>query len=271
MRNIGHVTTSPLVPGHQAGRSSGRDFADELDKTDPKEPGPHPRRPVADHSRQTPADAIVPHTAEIGGPVLTMASAAQAEPMRQPDAAVQPTGITEALLGSRVFGVHLLASTYLSELYASAGQTGPATLPDAMPIEMKGMADGVHDASSGKAHVAVAATVDPSPDGLAEGFAFFARQTVEAARDEFRSSTVTRTAPGALQEAFWPEDSLRLTRQIDGSLTVWLRDYRMDEAQAAHVVHALVREAGSREMHLGKIFLNGREVWTSPNTEQELS
>ena len=61
----------------------------------------------------------------------------------------------------------------------------------------------------------------------------------------------------------WPESSLRLTRQRDGSATIWLRDYRMPNEGVSQMIDVLVKGAEAAGIRLGRIVLNGREVWTS--------
>jgi hypothetical protein len=284
MRNISQIVVSPVMMTPQGARSSIRNFADELDKTDDRGSGIRLRHQVAqDH--QSPHQAPVTSRIAGGGEPTTasvvvsaasetlstssgseISAAINTESVRPLENVVQPTGITESLAGSRVFGVHLLASTYLSELYASTGQaTSPASL-NTVPSASEGVTEDMGDVSPGAPGNVVAAIADTSSSDEAVGvFDLFARKVVIAAIDESRSSAPATVAPETSQEALWPEDSLRLTKQRDGSLTLWLRDYRMDDTQAIHVIGALVNEAASRGMHLGRILLNGREVWTSPH------
>jgi len=280
MRNISHIVAPSMVLDRQGGRSPSRDFADELDKADDRGGRIHPRHQVAEGHvpQQVPAEQSVceaiSRITEGGGPIAASAvvwassgsGGMNMESAQQLDGVVQPTGVTEALVSSRVFGIHLLAGTYLSELYASADQTTSFTPLNTVPSEPKGVTEKTCDVSSGMSLNTATTGADTSLwNEAVDVFGLFAMNAVEVATDESRSSAPAKIVPEASQEALWPEDSLRLTKQLDGSLTLWLRDYRMDDTQAIHVVGALVKEAGSRGMHLGRILLNGREVWTSPN------
>ena len=62
---------------------------------------------------------------------------------------------------------------------------------------------------------------------------------------------------------FWPESSFRLTKRSDGSAVIWLRDYRTPDEHAPRLVDELVEAALAANIRLGRIVLNGREVWTS--------
>jgi len=286
MRGINHIVAPAVVLAHRGGRPPSRDFADELGKGDDRMTGNRPRHQVAQGNSSHQAPAVTSRLADGGEPIAANAvvSAASdvvsassesgistgmsAESAQQLDVVIQPTGITEVLAGSRVFGIHLLAGAYLSELYASTGQATSVASSNTAPSGPEGMSEQIPDASSGVPHdtAGVVAMMDTSSRvevGEAPGLP--AMKAVEVAKDEARFSAPPRVAPEASQEAPWPEDSLRLTRQLDGSLTLWLRDYRMDDTQAIRVVGAIVKEAGSRGMHLGRILLNGREVWISPN------
>jgi hypothetical protein len=283
MRNISQIVVSPVMITPQGARSSIRNFADELDKTDDrgsgirlrhqgtKDQSPHQApaaSQIAGGCEPTTASVVVSAASETvsASSGAEISAAINTELVRPLGNVVQPTGITENLAGSRVFGVHLLASTYLSELYASTRQaTSPASL-NTVPSASEGVTEDMGDVSPGAPGNVVAAIADTSSSDEVVGvFDLFARNAVIAAIDESRSPAPATVAPETSQEALWPEDSLRLTKQRDGSLTLWLRDYRMDDTQAIHVIGALVNEAASRGMHLGRILLNGREVWTSPH------
>lgn len=285
MKSISHVTASLAAPAHRNGPLRGRDFADELRKADDRGSEIHSHQPAADGRGPHAAPAVVPLATEGDGPAAgkavtgsseyeamascSMAGAlakAGAQSMPRPNATVQLTGITEALVGARVFGVHLFAGAYLSELYASTHDAGSSALSNAVPSGLEGMAaerrDVAPGASSGTAFAMGAASTQ---DAVTPAIGLFARTVAEAAGKEFRPAAAAGLAPETSREVLWPEDSLRLTKQADGSLALWLRDYRMDDAQAARVADAMAMEARARGMRLDKILWNGREVWTSPN------
>jgi hypothetical protein len=282
MSNISHVTAPLAAPAHRNDSPRGRDFADELGRADDRKPETHSHRPAANgHGPHTASAVVPPTTRGAGSPAAKAAASSPASESvasgfavgvpgkagvpsaPQPDATVQPTGVTEALIGSRVFGVHLLAGAYLSELYApgchgaSLASSSPALSGSEGVAEWRDAPFG----APGRANPAMAVALPQ--DQAAPALDLFARTPAEVAGEEVRSAAAT--APEASREMLWSEDSLRLTKQADGSLALWLRDYRMDDAQAARVVDAMVKEARSRGMQLGRILWNGREVWTSLN------
>lgn len=282
MSNISHVTASLAAPAHRSDSPRGRDFADELRRADDRESETRSHRSTADDREPRTASAVVPPTARGAGSTTGKAAAgspasesvasgsaagaptkAGKPSMPQPDATVQPTGLTEALIGSRVFGVHLLAGAYLSELYApgchgaSLASSSPALSGSEGVAEWRDAPSG----APGRANPAMAVALPQ--DQAAPALDLFARTPAEVAGEEVRSAAAT--APAASREVLWPEDSLRLTKQANGSLALWLRNYRINDAQAARVVDAMVKEARSRGMQLGRILWNGREVWTSLN------
>jgi hypothetical protein len=285
MKSISHVTASLAVPTHRNGPLRGRDFADELRKADDRGPEIHSRHPAADGRGPHAAPAVVPPVMDGTRPVTGKAASvsseceamascstagtlekAGAQSAPRPNATVQPTGITEALVGSRVFGVHLFAGAYLSELYASTYDAGSPALSNAVPSGPEGMAAERHDVPPGAPSGTVSAmAVASTQDTETLSIDLFARTVAEAAGKKSRPAAAARLAPETSREVLWPEDSLRLTKQADGSVALWLRDYRMDDAQAARVADAMATEARARGMRLGKILWNGREVWTSPN------
>lgn len=262
-----------------AERSPAQDFAHELAKT-----GAHELAKTGDGKM---ADNVHPHVIHtVDQPTQAVASAAKpnvdvprttresawtpavvtadAATEKQLSVALQPTGITEALPGSRVYGVHLLASTYLSEL-VTRGAPVTEGLPDVTPPTMANppwqphagvsdvppdLSETIHDASL---HEEVVAVLSLLTEGEATEATSHAPPTGGASIASAEASTL-----------LWPESSLRLTKQRDGSAVIWLRDYRMPHQEASQAVDVLVKGAKTAGIRLGRIVLNGREVWTSP-------
>src|SRR5690606_8701273 len=100
-------------------------------RADDRKPETHSHRPAANgHGPHTASAVVPPTTRGAGSPAAKAAASSPASESvasgfaggvpgkagvpsaPQPDATVQPTGVTEALIGSRVFGVHLLAGAY---------------------------------------------------------------------------------------------------------------------------------------------------------------
>ncbi|MDE2154499.1 MAG: hypothetical protein KGJ32_01195 [Xanthomonadaceae bacterium] len=176
---------------------------------------------------------------------------------------VQPTGNTEALLGSRVFGVHLLASTYLSELTARA-YPDPAAVPDVMLPEMANMRPQTHALPSDIPPVTNDAVADRSfHEAALAALSMLAKSEEMAVAGHSTASDATSVDSAMAVTTLWPESSLRLTRQRDGSAVIWLRDYRVPHEAAARLVDVLMKGAMAEGIRLGRIVLNGREVWTS--------
>ncbi|MDE3071437.1 MAG: hypothetical protein KGJ63_01760 [Pseudomonadota bacterium] len=178
---------------------------------------------------------------------------------------VQPTGNTEALLGSRVFGVHLLASTYLSELTARA-YPDPAVAPEVtlqggthMPAQMRGL-------PSEMPSLAKDAVADTDLlEVVREALNAMVKSGAPAGTSGSSPPSATAIGSMAASTMLWPESLLRLTRQRDGDAVIWLRDYRASPEAASQLVTVLVEGAKAEGIRLGRIVLNGREVWTSRN------
>lgn len=272
MSDIRQVDAAFHVKRVLSERSPAQDFSRELAKTGAGKMVNHayPRDNLADRPA-APALATAskssfdpPHAPTEAPAVVAPIDASGVALQERLSVAVQPTGITEALLGSRVYGVHLLASTYLSEL----------TMREEPDTEVLSGATLPLLASTPSQGQAVVSEVPPDSSEAASN-ASLPEETVAvlSALVEGDATEATSHTPSldgasvALAETstmFWPESSLRLTRQRDGSAVIWLRDYRMPDEGASQVVDVLVKEAGTAGIRLGRIVLNGREVWTSP-------
>jgi hypothetical protein len=251
-------------------RSPARDFSRELAETGNGKIANHSNAHLHDKlatdlpvralmiSSKPPVDVL--HASSWASAVATSDVATQ----EQLGVAVQPTGITEALLGSRVFGVHLLASTYLSELTAQ-GESGTGTLPG---VTSSTMANTSPQLQSAVSEVPLDFSETSHNASLHEEVAVALGVLVKSEATEATShSQPVSGASIALEGAstmLWPESLLRLTRERDGSAVIWVRDYRMSDEGASQVVDALVKGAETAGIRLGRIILNGREVWISP-------
>jgi hypothetical protein len=267
MSDISQIDASLHPKRPPAERTPARDFAHELAKGgDGAGAQSAPRQDTAGAVPSLPAmpkpEVNLPQVAHVSAKLFD-GTAAGIAIQEQLSVAVQPTGITQALLGSRVYGVHLLAGTYLSELEARAYPT-LAAVPDMAVSTMAEipplMSVGQSDASPVSSDTASVAPLHEEAMAMLNLLA--KDETVMAASHASPSSEVSIVSAEA-STMLWPESSLRLTKQRDGSTVIWLRDFRMPAEGASHVVDALVRAARTEGIRLGKIVLNGREVWTS--------
>lgn len=270
MSDVQQVTAVLRIKHAPAERSPARDFAHELAKADAGRTWdrvpPHdiptvaPMAPAAVTPREP---AGRPDTIR-ACPGVSMSAAPDVAVQEQLSVAIQPTGITEALLGSRVYGVHLLASTYLSELVAR-GEPWPKAIPGATLPAMANTSSQPYAAMPEVPHGLSGTNQDASPheDGVT-GSSFLVKSEMAEPTSHMRSTASVSLAMAEASTMLWPESSLRLTRQHDGSAVIWLRDYRLPDDGASRVVDALVEGAKAAGIRLGRIVLNGREVWTSP-------
>ncbi len=170
----------------------------------------------------------------------------------QMGAVVQPTGVTEALRVSRVFGVHLLASTYLSELVAVENST-PAVSVDTAALAVQSSLGETSAHLFEELHVPVDR---PAPASAwtqwVEASSVLLNTEVQVATSESGPSSAASATSAGASQAIWPESSMRLTKQKDGSVAVWVRDYRMGDEGALRLVGvwgAMERKTGIRSIY----------------------
>lgn len=178
-------------------------------------------------------------------------------------ATVTPTGVTEALLGARVYGWHAMAQVYLSEL--SAADRGG---DKASGVDTSQSSSPLAATAQVAEHAANTATSSLFAEGIvaAPQADIATPATVRGATDEAPPATIAELASADSSAAgYWPERSLRYTRQRDGGSVAWLRDFRLGDGEAARLVQFVLDDARAKGMALNKIMLNGREAWTSPN------
>lgn len=200
----------------------------------------------------------VRYAAIVNGLQTTVTSQAQ----QLEDVIVAPTGITEALLGARVFGWHALAQTYLSELTAADKDSDkPGAARDlSVSIETVAPSEDVDVESAAPVSardIAEDVYVAPDVDMLSQSSQRIGSSET-ASTSALESIALDTQAPG-----YWAERSLRLIRQRDGGVVAWLRDFRVTAGDQPMLVKAVLNEAKSKGFALNKIMLNGREVWSS--------
>lgn len=265
------VDASAQLPVRDESRQPAHDFAHELAKPDAQ--GRQPALPTQGQAKSMAAGSFdagqsfapAPPNAEparnealsplaMQEPMLGQGQANESVP-------VVPTGVTETLLEARVFGWHAMAQAYLSELTAAdAGVKPSGTWPSGRAgQETSAQAASDPQACNGAVAVVPAEQVAPTlaADALATPLSPTAEETTPA-------HALETSAPGSSAPALWPERSLRYTRQRDGSRVAWLRDFRLGDNEASALIGWVLNDARAKGMALGKIMLNGREVWTSP-------
>lgn len=282
MKGITPLTLSMMPAVRQSHHSPVRDFADELDEHGKSKRGAQAEGADARSYAYSRDRAHVMQLAEMTGGVdmspasvissgempmaesgdrIALVGTQSAQPL---DVVVQPKGVTESFLDSRVFGVHLLAGTYLSELHVSTEHGSAQAFPGLAACGGYG-GQGETIGRVSEAFVSAQSVSGNSWRSTEEDLlAILVRKALEMMTDEIRSPNQGEVLPEATQEAIWPAESLRLTKRADGSLTLWLRDFRLDEDGMRQTVGVLVKEAGAKGIHLGRIVFNGREAWRSP-------
>lgn len=178
-------------------------------------------------------------------------------------AEVSPVGMTEAVQNARVFGVHLLAGCYLSEVSVRDVPLGQV------------MQSAGHALSDLELPVTVSAsdTVAALVSLSEANHLPLDHETVVAmdevnADAESRHTVETASFPGVDQsagatEVAWSERILRITGEREGDMVAWLRDYRLNGGEEEKLVQSVLQEARAHGVKLAKIIVNGREAWTS--------
>ncbi len=173
---------------------------------------------------------------------------------------VTPVGMTQQFLESRVYGVHLLPSAYLSEVSLAVD------VPQEIAAVYTTGAQAAHTASrlsDTHGHVSEWTVIDAAQEhALGASPNLFSEN--EVTDEMVTPSATTRSMASTLASAIsWPESLLRLTKNHDGSFVIWLRDFRLNNGDARPVIASLVAQAKARHVVLGRIVLNGREAWVS--------
>lgn len=259
-------------------RSSAKDFAHELAKHDAEQkPAAQAKSSDQDNAKSTAEDDPDMHESVVAPSLVTANTSAEAafaavqgkaltEAQQLAQAPVAPTGVTEALLGARVFGWHALAQAYLSELTAAdegqlqqwSHEGGKLSSQGAMPEEDAEPSTGSILSMSRMAE-AEEVSVVPQAETITQ-------MEPRLASDETAPSNIAELSTAdASAASYWPERSLRFTRQRDGTSVAWLRDFRIGDGEASHLIQFVLNDAKANGFTLSKIMLNGREAWASSN------
>ena len=186
------------------------------------------------------------------------------------DASMPATGLLSGILTwSRVYPEHLIASGYLSEIDVAGFErnTGSNPNPTRPGVDICAPSAGVlaslPDMDSCTAETLLALKFEgPAPpvvNAVAGATPGLGPETVSS-----QECDVT-----ALADRFWAERMVRLTPGSNGRNTLWVRDYRLEEGDIDRVATEL-RQHHEREGGLvGRIVINGYEVWRAPDSEGE--
>ncbi|GLQ86478.1 hypothetical protein [Dyella flagellata] len=265
------VDTSAQLLKREESRQPAQDFAHELAKPDvhgKQSPLPTPSQTKSMASegfdvRQSfePAQPNADTATNETLPPLPMQDAVLEPVQANQPVTVAPTGVTEALLEARVFGWHAMAQAYLSELTAAdAGvkQSG------SWQSERGVLAEAAEAVSEPLALNETVAAEPAEPTTGTSAVDTLPVQSLLTPNEATPAHAIEATMASSSAPALWPERSLRFTRQRDGSSVAWLRDFRLSDSEASHLIRWVLSDARAKGMALGKIMLNGREVWTSP-------
>ncbi|WP_433851538.1 hypothetical protein [Stenotrophomonas nitritireducens] len=81
-----------------------------------------------------------------------------------------------------------------------------------------------------------------------------------------RGSTIVSTEEAAPVLGAWLERIQRRVENADGQATVWLRDYRIDDASSASIISDIIAFYGPARP-VWRIVVNGSEIWRRPSTQ----
>lgn len=166
---------------------------------------------------------------------------------------------------SRIYPEHLIASGYLSVV-------DPAEREGNLPFEHVAvdgleihpnvdMATPVIDWESGVVRGVMTPLPDPLPHAGVE------EPAIPVADAESGSPLHTMSAI-ALADHIWAERLMRLTQRSDGDTTAWLRDYGLKEGDASLMVSRLIQHGRESGVQIGRVVINGREVWCATRSEE---
>lgn len=186
------------------------------------------------------------------------------------DASMPAAGLLSGIVTwSRVYPEHLIASGYLSEIDVAGFERNAGSNPNASRPDVGTCAPGagvlasLPDMDSRAAETLLALKFEgpalPVVNAVADATLGLGPETVSSPERD-----VT-----ALADRFWAERMVRLTPGSNGRSTLWVRDYRLEEGDIDRVATEL-RQHHEREGGLvGRIVINGCEVWRAPGSEGE--
>jgi|GEM_PF-1100354 len=186
------------------------------------------------------------------------------EAVLKPSAPVLPIGVTEALLASRVFGIHLLAGSYLSELTSVARvAVEPFSASSSTAIAIPNGVDG-HPGQAGDQSLMIGQIASPTGQASTAGV-----ETMALGRDSGGQASgpapddETDTSSFQVSNMVWQERLLRVVKYSDGAVVAWVRDFRIDPDGASELVANLMEKLQHQGLQVSRVMLNGVEAWAS--------
>ncbi|GGA15780.1 hypothetical protein [Dyella caseinilytica] len=250
------------------GQSPAKDFAHELAKRDeqakPEQEDVEKAGQDDEFANQQRSGIEETMPGETTASISQAGTIVQAETLQLEQATVTPTGVTQVLLGARVFGWHAMAQAYLSELTTADGDADQHALSKEQEASTSTttIEDTLVSAENAPVDMVVAETTTAAPQAeYVEPV-----KTRQASEDTASPNITELAATDTAANSYWSERSIRFTRQRDGSSIAWLRDFRISDAEASHLVQFVLNDAKAKGMALSKIMLNGGEVWVSPTS-----
>lgn len=167
---------------------------------------------------------------------------------------------------SRIYPEHLVASGYLSVVDTAKSEGSVAAehiVGD--KLENSPNMDTATPVANGEA-TAMSNAMMSSSDPLPLSRTGLEDQARSAADADIASSPQALDAI-TLADHVWAERLMRLTRDHDGEATVWLRDYGLKESGLTPLVSRLIQRGRESGLQIGRIVINGREVWCATGSE----
>lgn len=252
------VLTPASGEGGSTGNRSAADFGKvALGAAEPR-PGTHARpadgeRPLAPNGEEPPG-ARMPQT-DAGNPDALLAVPGG------PVSAAQPTD-PDPLLGGVLYPWQLVAQAAMSQLGQMA--YGGAMAGQECVVRSEGAA-AVGPQSSVAGMTGTASPPTPGQVVLEVQAALVASAAASAEPAKRGSSAISAKEAGPTLGA-WLERIQRRVENAEGQATVWLRDYRLDEATSASLINDIIAFYGPARP-VWRIVVNGSEIWRRPSIQ----
>jgi len=101
---------------------------------------------------------------------------------------------------------------------------------------------------------------------LQGGATGFVSERIQHSTAMSASAEIAMPGRTAAASMLWPHRLLRWLADHDGRVSAWVRDYRLDPAEAGQLVDYLRNLAEQQGHSLHRIMLNGHELWRVPST-----
>lgn len=187
------------------------------------------------------------------------------------EASTPPIGLLSGMLTwSRVFPQHLVASGYLSMVDMARREANVSAEQNAL------------EGSGADIHELGVNTPTPPPDLISDSPEAESTSALDppnqpmAGNEGAATSIDPEVAPSSraldaatLADSVWAERLIRLTRDGHGGSTVWLRDYGLKENKLESVAAELRLRGQQEGVLIGRVVINGHEVWRAATSEGE--